>query len=66
MELEKEVRYSITIEQLEKIVTFEVWEKGETHSTIRFVTAFNTKEEDISDFIVELSNILYEYNQCNQ
>ena len=54
------------IEQLEKIVTFEVWEKGETHSTIRFVTAFNTKEEDISDFIVELSNILYEYNQCNQ
>ena len=54
------------VEQLEKIVTFEVWEKGETHSTVRFVTAFNTKEEDISDFIVELSNILYEYSACNQ
>ena len=51
------------IEKLESIVSFEVWEKGETHSTIRFVTAFNTKEEDISDFIVELSDILYEYNQ---
>ena len=54
------------IEQLEKIATFELWEKGETHSTIRFVTAFNTKEEDISDFIIELSNILYDFNQCNQ
>ena len=54
------------VEQLEKIVTFEVWEKGNTHTTIRFVTAFNTEEEDISNFIVELSDILYNYNNCNQ
>lgn len=53
------------VDKLSEFVTFEVWEKGETHSTIRFVTSFNTKEEDISDFIVELSNILYDFNSCN-
>ena len=53
------------VEKLEKIVTFEVWEKGSTHSTIRFVTAFNTKEEDISDFIGELAQIIYEFEDCN-
>ena len=49
------------VEKLSEFVSFEVWEKGETHSTIRFVTSFNTKEEDISDFIVQLSDIWYEF-----
>ena len=47
------------VEKLAKIAKFEVWEERDEEVVIRLVTSFNTSEETVSDFLGELSTILY-------